>query len=76
MLIIDDDRDFVTAIAALLESAGYRLSARPTAAMACSRPNVHRPDLILLDVMMTERTEGFFTVAGIPPDPGLEPTPR
>ncbi|MGA2261190.1 MAG: response regulator [Acidobacteriota bacterium] len=75
VLIIDDDRDFAHAIEALLQSSGYQVRC------ACNgRDGLHlaktlRPDLILLDIMMTERTEGFFMLQEARRVPELSQTP-
>jgi DNA-binding response OmpR family regulator len=62
ILVIDDDRDYVSAITSLLESAGYRVRTAPNGREGLHVARTYRPDLVLLDVMMTERTEGFFTL--------------
>jgi len=58
ILIVDDDRDYVSAIRSLLESAGYRVRTASNGREGVQLARVFQPDLILLDVMMTERTEG------------------
>jgi CheY-like chemotaxis protein len=62
VLIIDDDPDFVSAIGALLESAGYVVQSAVNGREGLQLAKTTQPDLILLDVMMTERTEGFFAL--------------
>jgi CheY-like chemotaxis protein len=75
ILIIDDDADFATAVAHLLERAGLGVktagNGREGYDMACALA----PDLILLDVMMNERTEGFFTLQRIRGTAALKDTP-
>jgi CRP/FNR family transcriptional regulator, cyclic AMP receptor protein len=75
VLIIDDDRDYVSAITALLESAGYRVISAGNGRDGVQEAKVHKPDVILLDVMMTERTEGFFTLQEFRRIPELKDTP-
>lgn len=74
-LIIDDDADFAAATAHLLEQAGFQVKTardgRQGFDMACAL----QPDLILLDVMMTERTEGFFALQRIRATEALKHTP-
>ena len=65
LLIIDDDRDFVRAIAALFESSGYNVESAGNGRQGLELAKRLQPDLILLDVMMDERTEGFFTLQEI-----------
>jgi CheY-like chemotaxis protein len=75
VLIIDDDPDFVRAVRFLLESAGYGVSAAPDGREGLAQAKTLRPDLILLDIMMRERTEGFFTLEQIRATPALRATP-
>ncbi len=75
VLLIDDDRDYVCAIEALLESAGYRVRSAPNGREGLQLARTLHPDLILLDVMMTERTEGFFALQEIRRIPALKETP-
>ena len=59
ILVIDDDPNFIVAIKPVLESKGYNVTS------ACSREEAmealvkHKPDLILLDIMMEKMTDGF-----------------
>ena len=75
VLIIDDDRDYVEAIAALLTASGYEVSRAGSGRAGLELAKALRPDLILLDVMMTERTEGFFTLQTMRSIPALAHTP-
>jgi len=75
VLVIDDDRDFVTAIEALLVSSGYRVVTASNGRDGLQQAKVLQPDLILLDVMMTERTEGFFLLQELRRIPVLSCTP-
>ncbi len=75
VLVIDDDRDFVTAIETLLVSSGYRVFTASNGHDGLQQAKVLQPDLILLDVMMTERTEGFFLLQELRRIPALSRTP-
>lgn len=75
VLIIDDDLDFTSAISALLESSGYRVRTAANGRAGIDLAKLIHPDLVLLDVMMTERTEGFFTLQEFRRIPGLGHTP-
>jgi CheY-like chemotaxis protein len=75
VLIIDDDQDYVAAITALLEASGYAVSSGADGAEGFDLARTLQPDLILLDVMMTERTEGFFTLQRMRSIPALAHTP-
>lgn len=75
VLIIDDDEDFARAVGALLGSAGYRVLTAHDGRHGLELAKAARPDLILLDVMMSERTEGFFTLQRMRQVPALRDTP-
>ena len=75
MLIIDDDPDFVSAIGMLFESAGYVVQSAASGREGLQLAKMTQPDLILLDVMMTERTEGFFVLQEMRRSPTLSRTP-
>jgi CheY-like chemotaxis protein len=75
VLIIDDDSDFVRAIRTLLEASGFKVRSAPNGRDGLQLARTSQPDLILLDVMMTERTEGFFVLQEIRRIPELSKTP-
>ena len=75
VLIIDDDSDFVKSIQALLESSGYSVRSAGNGREGLKLAKSIQPDLILLDVMMSERTEGFFVLQEMRRTQGLSQTP-
>jgi CheY-like chemotaxis protein len=75
VLIIDDDRDYVRAIQALLESSGYKVRSASNGREGLQLAKTMEPDLVLLDVMMSERTEGFFVLQEMRRVPSLTHTP-
>ena len=75
VLIIDDDADFRQAVSHPFESQGHRVSTAENGRRGLEVAKTLRPDLILLDIMMTERTEGFFTLSRIRNEPTLRDTP-
>jgi len=75
VLIIDDDPDFAQAVGGLLSSSGYVVLTATNGQEGLELAKKANPDLILLDVMMTERTEGFFTLQQIRRVPALQRTP-
>ncbi|MBN1523506.1 MAG: response regulator [Spirochaetales bacterium] len=60
ILIIDDDNDFAEAVKVLLESNGYSVDYSETSEEGLQKAcGENAPDCILLDVMMTSKTEGI-----------------
>lgn len=59
VLIIDDDADFVEAMSSLLEAKNYSVTSASDGKEGFTKAKKESPDLILLDVMMTTKTEGF-----------------
>jgi CheY-like chemotaxis protein len=59
ILLVDDDRDFRDALQIILENHGYTVRTAGNRPEALEALKVKRPDLIILDVMMTTDTEGF-----------------
>lgn len=59
ILIIDDDQEFVAAVANLLETKGYEVESAPNGKEGLRKAVSSPPQAILLDVMMTHKSEGF-----------------
>ena len=59
ILLVDDDRDFRDALQIILKNHGYEVRTAGNRREALEALESKRPDLILLDVMMTTDTEGF-----------------
>jgi two-component system, OmpR family, response regulator ResD len=62
ILVVDDDPDIVESIRMVLESANYEVVDAGSAKEAFQQVDAWGPDLILLDVMMPDGTEGFHFV--------------
>jgi len=75
ILIVDDDRDFAEALSLFLEANHYVVLKAPNGREGLKLAKVERPDLIIMDIMMSERTEGFFAVQEIRRTPELEGVP-
>ncbi len=58
VLVVDDDRDFCDLTSAILTQAGYQVTTASSADEAFRAMQHSRPDLVLLDVMMTAPLEG------------------
>lgn len=59
ILIIDDDQDYVESVVNLLEAKGYSVGAAYNGTDGVEKAKAEKPDLILLDVMMSTKDEGF-----------------
>jgi CheY-like chemotaxis protein len=59
VLLIDDDSDFRTAVRSLLESQGYNVLEAASGREGLEMVARHKPDAILLDIMMESTTEGY-----------------
>ena len=75
VLIIDDDPDYVAAIRALLEASDYEVHSAFNGADGLKLAIALEPDLVLLDVVMTERTEGLTVLKQMRGVPALAQTP-
>jgi DNA-binding response OmpR family regulator len=73
-LIIDDEPDVATYLAAVLEDHGWRSRVEHRADPGLAAARAERPDLILLDVMMPERG-GLSTLVAIRKDELLADVP-
>src|SRR5512135_228844 len=75
ILIVDDDPDFVEAVSVFLASNGYHVLRARNGPQALQLAESEHPDLILMDIMMEERTEGFFTIQQIRRNATLQEIP-
>jgi len=75
ILIVDDDADITEAMRIILESKGYTVDA----ACDSEEANIHiksqMPDLIILDVMMHTKSEGFDLARDLKKDPKYREIP-
>ncbi|MBK8550587.1 MAG: response regulator [Ignavibacteria bacterium] len=60
ILIIDDDPDIIEAATVLLESKDYKVFSETDPENGFKSALNNKPDLIILDIMMTEPDDGFF----------------
>ncbi len=65
ILYVDDDPDFLDTMRLLLEANGYRMIAAQTAEEGLKAVREHRPDLIIVDLMMEEIDSGASLVRRI-----------
>lgn len=59
VLLIDDDQDILETTRLFLENRGYRVLTAADPEEGIRALEEGRPDLVVLDVMMPDRTEGF-----------------
>ena len=75
ILIVDDDPDFVEAISTLLEARDYEVLSATNGADGFNEAKAKAPDLILLDVMMTHKSEGFDVARKLKEDKATQDIP-
>jgi len=75
VLVIDDDNDFVESVVNLLEARGYTVTAASNGKEGVDKAKSSKPDLILLDVMMTTKDEGFNVARELQSIEGVKGTP-
>jgi len=72
ILLVDDDVDFSNSNKDLLESEGYEVLMAHDGASGFELAKKEKPDLMILDVMMATKTEGFEVSRKIPNTPELQ----
>lgn len=75
ILLVDDDVDFVRINKAHLEAAGYEVLTAYDGEEGLIVARAEKPDVIVLDYMMTRPTEGSFVAQEIKEDPEIGKTP-
>ena len=75
ILVVDDDPDFVLVSRMILEAEGYEVIEAANGSEALETMRRQRPDLILLDVMMSTTLEGVTVSREIASDPDLKDVP-
>ena len=75
ILIVDDDADFLESVSSFLVANGYTVVRASNGRDGLKLAKMEHPDLIIMDIMMSERTEGFFTIQDIRHVPELQTVP-
>jgi CheY-like chemotaxis protein len=75
ILVVDDDPDFVEIMRTVLVSADYEVVSASSSAEALKQIKAERPDLMLLDIMMTTVTDGLSLSEQLRQDPALRYLP-
>jgi len=75
VLCIDDDRDVIDSYRAILNSAGYDVEFAFDGKTGLELARANRPDLVILDVMMSHPKEGFGVAHQLRLEDGLREVP-
>ncbi|MBM4430167.1 MAG: response regulator [Chloroflexi bacterium] len=75
ILVVDDDPDFVEYTRIVLESQGYEVRTAATTELALQIMREEKPDLALLDVMMSYVLDGLNLTRQMRDDPELRDIP-
>ena len=63
VLIVDDDEDFASAIAAVLRGEGHEVAMEHSPELGLTSVEQRRPDVLVLDVMFPESPSAGFELA-------------
>jgi len=75
VLVIDDDNEFAEAMTNVLDAKGFEVDHAPNGKVGIAKAKERRPDIILLDVMMTTKTEGLDVARELHKDDKLKSVP-
>ena len=75
ILIVDDDPDLTSALQVILESADYTVTISNNRVSGMEKIRNERPDLLILDVMMSTWQDGFEMSRELKSDPELKKFP-
>ena len=75
ILVVDDDPDFVEATRMVLEAGGYQVVSAADGDEGLRRVRDERPDLVILDVIMTTVLDGLHMSQEMANDPEQHDTP-
>lgn len=75
ILVVDDDPDFLLVCRTVLQEAGYRVMEAVNGQIALQTMRKEKPDLVLLDVMMSSILEGVDVSKEMQTDPDLRDVP-
>lgn len=75
ILVVDDDMDVITVVEQMLENEGYEVISAFNKNEGIALALEHKPDLAILDVMMTTHYEGFEMAREFVDNPELKGIP-
>jgi CheY-like chemotaxis protein len=74
ILVVDDDPDFVEVVRTILKK-DYEIMTAANGKQALEQMRKHKPNLVLLDVMMSYVLDGLDVTETMRNDPGLKDVP-
>ncbi len=74
ILIVDDDQDITEALQAILESEQYTVLTAADKTEGMEKIRTNKPDLVILDVMMSAWQDGFEMARMLKKDPEFKDT--
>ena len=75
ILVVDDDLDFTKAIKVILESEQYSVVTAANRTEGMEKIRIDKPDLVMLDVMMSTWQDGFEMSRELKKDPQYKSIP-
>ncbi|MFQ6034369.1 MAG: PleD family two-component system response regulator [Sedimentisphaerales bacterium] len=75
ILIVDDDQDFTTVLKTILEGEQFTVITALDRAEGMEKIRVDKPDLVILDVMMSTWSDGFEMSRELKRDPQYKDIP-
>lgn len=69
ILVVDDDPDFVEIMRTILEARDYTVVTAANGNQALAQVEAHRPDLMILDIMMSTVLDGLDVSQKLSEDP-------
>jgi chemosensory pili system protein ChpA (sensor histidine kinase/response regulator) len=75
VLVVDDDPDFVKVTRKVLEKAGHEVVSAANGAKALKAMRQDKPDVVLLDIMMSYILDGLDVSREMAGDPDLKDVP-
>jgi len=75
ILVVDDDPDFVLVCRMILEAEGYQILEASSGSKALEVMRQEKPNLVLLDIMMSTTLEGVDVNKEMEADPNLREVP-
>jgi CheY-like chemotaxis protein len=75
IVVVDDDQDIRDSLQAILESRQYTVITAADRTEGIEKIRTEKPDLIILDVMMSSWLDGFDMSKNLKKDPEFKETP-